>query len=790
MNLRSKSYRIARRAGQQGARPSGLDQPEVEKLATESKSSITQSFHGHQDGRIPNPSPGNSTLNQTQKKKRNKWTREEYKDVMYCFHFTLENPTTNNTDGTFNKWRERNSNNEKLTYLDANKLANVRRYIVREKKLTDTEIAQIKEQVRVDMSHNLIEKIVRERNEDPEDVESSEIQAVVNVEPNDNGNEEEIVIEPVITEEALAMKTDILEELSKVQHTNIAERAPLLKIRSKRKFKSAFDLANTALELLCNELNPDLTCLNELMYTTGKVLQEKCGITIKRRSKGSRGINKSKWQLKLEKEIELFRKELSLLDEIQKDKILRSGKAKKVVRKYKIESKTQIPCIKEELKQKLQVKAQRMRRFEKRSKFFRQNRIFETDARKFYREINKSTVSIEKAPSEKEIQEFWSTIWGKEKMYNENAAWLKDIEEKTEDVSQQEWGNITVHEIREVLKKSHKWKSPGIDQLTNFWLDALFSTHAQLALNFKSIMTDPTTTPKWFYQGTTHLLAKSTDTVNPKNYRPITCLSTLYKLLTSILTERTYRHLDQQNILPTEQKGCRRGSYGCKDQLLINKMILEHANSKFRNLSTAWIDYKKAFDSVPHSWILRSLEIFKISPTIICFLKASMALWETNLYLSHSNGTLTSNGMQIQCGIFQGDSFSPLLFCLALVPLSHLLNNTGYGYKINNRRINHLFYMDDLKLYARDDLELEGLLQTVKSVSDDIGMEFGLDKCAKATFKRGKMINSSNIMLNDNTIIKELEQGGAYKYLGVSERNGIQHSNMKEKIRKECIRRI
>ena len=138
-----------------------------------------------------------------------------------------------------------------------------------------------------------------------------------------------------------------------------------------------------ALELLCNELNPDLTCLNELMYATGKVLQKKCGITIKRRSKGSRGINKSKWQLKREQEIELFRKELSLLDEIQKDKRLRSGKAKKVVRKYKIESKNQTPCIKEELKQKLQVKAQRMRRFEKRSKFFRQNRIFETDATNF-----------------------------------------------------------------------------------------------------------------------------------------------------------------------------------------------------------------------------------------------------------------------------------------------------------------------------------------------------------------------------------------------------------------------
>ena len=137
------------------------------------------------------------------------------------------------------------------------------------------------------------------------------------------------------------------------------------------------------------------------MYTRGKGLQEKCGITIKRGSKGSHGINKSEWQLKLEKEIELCRKELSLLDESQKDKILRSGKAKTVVRKYKIESKTQVPCIKEELKQKLQVIAQRIHQFEKRSKFFRQNRICETDAKKFYREINKSTVSIEKAPSEK-----------------------------------------------------------------------------------------------------------------------------------------------------------------------------------------------------------------------------------------------------------------------------------------------------------------------------------------------------------------------------------------------------
>ena len=46
------------------------------------------------------------------------------------------------------------------------------------------------------------------------------------------------------------------------------------------------------------------------------------------------------------------------------------------------------------------------------------------------------------------------------------------------------------------------------------------------------------------------------------------------------------------------------------------------------------------------------------------------------------------------------------------------------------KSINHLFYMDDLKLFARNDNELTVLLATVKNFSDDIGMKFGLDKCA------------------------------------------------------------
>ena len=128
--------------------------------------------------------------------------------------------------------------------------------------------------------------------------------------------------------------------------------------------------------------------------------------------------------------------------------------------------------------------------------------------------------------------------------------------------------------------------------------------------------------------------------------------------------------------------------------------------------------------------------MYKISPTIINFLTVSMKEWKTNLYIYHAQSSTVSEGINIKCGIFQGDSLSHLLLCLALVPLSYELNNTDYGYNTSEEKVGHLFYVDDLKLYGQNDYELEGLLRTVKTFSDDIGITFGLKKCAKATFIR------------------------------------------------------
>ena len=98
--------------------------------------------------------------------------------------------------------------------------------------------------------------------------------------------------------------------------------------------------------------------------------------------------------------------------------------------------------------------------------------------------------------------------------------------------------------------------------------------------------------------------------------------------------------------------------------------------------------------------------------------------------------------------------------------------------------------MDDLKTFGKNEQEQTSLLTIVKEFSADIQMEFGLERCSKATFKKGKLTTTENIQFDLDTTIQQLKQEGTYKYLGVNERDGRQHAQMKENIKKEYYRRI
>ena len=122
--------------------------------------------------------------------------------------------------------------------------------------------------------------------------------------------------------------------------------------------------------------------------------------------------------------------------------------------------------------------------------------------------------------------------------------------------------------------------------------------------------------------------------------------------MTGIISETVYMFLDENEMLPEEQNGSKRSSTGKERCLLVDKTILADCKQRHKNLTMAWIDYKKAYDMVPHSWIVECLELYGISNRIISFLERSMTNWRVQLTsCRESLGTVN-----VRRGIFQGDS--------------------------------------------------------------------------------------------------------------------------------------
>ena len=98
--------------------------------------------------------------------------------------------------------------------------------------------------------------------------------------------------------------------------------------------------------------------------------------------------------------------------------------------------------------------------------------------------------------------------------------------------------------------------------------------------------------------------------------------------------------------------------------------------------------------------------------------------------------------------------------------------------------------MDDLKLYGKNMKELDSLVETTRIYSQDIGMEFGISKCAMLEMKRGRVVDSNGIDLPSGETIKALESNDGYKYLGIIQCDVIKNNEMKEMLSKEYFRRI
>ncbi|CAK1583447.1 unnamed protein product [Parnassius mnemosyne] len=290
---------------------------------------------------------------------------------------------------------------------------------------------------------------------------------------------------------------------------------------------------------------------------------------------------------------------------------------------------------------------------------------------------------------------------------------------------------ITLDDVAEAVRKVPKWKSPELDGTHHYSLKRLVVCHASLAQQFQEAL-DQKLLPSLFTTGITHLIPKDRDFTEPSKYCPITCLCTIYNTLTSILSARITRHLNSNQVMSGAQNGCRGSGRGTKEPLLIDAVKVVKRNRL--NLSVSWIDYKKAFDSVPHTWLKRVLKLYKVNCTVRDFLGQCMGLWSTILCYLGERRKDAENHIRIRRGIFQGDCLSPIWFCLSPNPLSTLLE------------------------------------------------ELGTDKCAVLHVERGRVANFECIDLSMPINIKTLSEAETYRYLVMSQNISIDEADMKQSV--------
>ena len=106
--------------------------------------------------------------------------------------------------------------------------------------------------------------------------------------------------------------------------------------------------------------------------------------------------------------------------------------------------------------------------------------------------------------------------------------------------------------------------------------------------------------------------------------------------MTGVIANQIYAHLDQEKVLPEEQKGCRKCSRGTNDLLYIDRAVLKEVKCRNKNLAMAWIDCKKAYDLVSHSWIVECLYLFGVAQNIKSLLVKSMEKWKVVLCSGNS----------------------------------------------------------------------------------------------------------------------------------------------------------
>ena len=221
----------------------------------------------------------------------------------------------------------------------------------------------------------------------------------------------------------------------------------------------------------------NLTEINDLVFAGVVIAAETLGV---KSSQSQHKDNKPWWKRTLEGQINELRKYLSRIEQMDRVAMKDSDMRNRLMKKCQVKGKG-MSVVKEEIKQRVKAKAAKVKRYDGRVRQFHQNRLFNTNQRQLFKELDGKCNNSQVGPEPAEARTFWGGLWDQPGEHNRQAEWLADVKDGLKNVQQQEGFQIDVKKEKKQLRKVPNWKAPGPDQVHGYWLKNFSSLHERIA---------------------------------------------------------------------------------------------------------------------------------------------------------------------------------------------------------------------------------------------------------------------------------------------------------------------
>ena len=318
---------------------------------------------------------------------------------------------------------------------------------------------------------------------------------------------------------------------------------------------------------------------------------------------------------------------------------------------------------------------------------------------------------------------------------------------------------ISRNEVSKAISHAKKGKSADIDEIPT---DVLKNEVAiDILHKFFSICFNTGIIPEdWSYSIITPIPKSSTgDARNPLNYRGISLAPACCKLYCGVLNSRLENWVDENNVLCDEQNGFRK-SRSTLDHLSTLTSIIEMRKAKKKDTFVAFIDFSKAYDSIPRDKLWTKLKEMGLCGRLY---NALISLYKSVRSCVRINGVST-DFFDVKCGLKQGCLLSPLLFNLYIEDLIRDMKLLNIGIEIEGEKICILLYADDVILIANTEEDLQSLLNCLNEWSARNGLKIYKDKSKIVHFRR---LSVQRSVFNFSCGELRLDLIQQYKYLGL-----------------------